>query len=442
MPSTRRRFLKDSLTAAAGLGAASFIPGTSGAGTGRAAAGDKLVVGLIGCKNMGWGDLEEFLKHPDVECAALCDVDEAVLNGRAGDYAKLRGNKPVLCGDFRRVIDMKEIDAVIVATPDHWHCLQTTAACQAGKDVYVEKPLANSIAECDVMLKAARRYGRVVQVGQQQRSGALWKDMISFVRSGELGTVRSVRFWANFNYGAGRPAVPDEPVPAGVDFDLWLGPAPRRTFNRNRFHGLWRLFWDYGGGLQTDWGAHLIDMGLWAMNITGAPRSVSASGGIFASQGNAVETADTQTVLYEFDDLLMTWEHNAGIQSGPYNRNYGVAFTGTNGTLAADRDSWEVLPERDGDKFRMEAVPQAKTDNRDRENHVADFIDCVRTRRRPAADVEIGRNAALYAHLGNIAYRTRRKIRWDEASSAIPDDPEANALVRPVYREPWTFPVI
>jgi predicted dehydrogenase len=442
MQSTRRRFLKDSLTAAAAFGAASVIPGTSNAGMWRTAASDKIIVGLIGCKNMGWGDLSDFLKHPNVECAALCDVDESILNGRAGDYTKLRSNKPFLCKDFRRVLDMKDVDAVIVGTPDHWHCLQTTAACQAGKDVYVEKPLANSIAECDVMLKAARRYDRVVQVGQQQRSGGHWKEMAAFVRSGKLGTVRSVKIWANFNYGAGRPAVSDEPVPVGVDFDMWLGPAPQRTFNRNRFHGLWRLFWDYGGGLQTDWGVHLIDMGLWAMNVAGAPRSVSASGGIFASRGNAVETADTQTVLYEFDDFLMTWEHNAGIQSGPYGRNYGVAFIGSSGTLVADRDNWEVLPEWSDEKFRMEAVPQRKTDGLDHENHVADFIECVRTRRRPAADIEIGRNAALYAHLGNIAYRTGRKIKWDAASSQAADDPEANALVRPVYREPWSFPEI
>ena len=440
MGTTRRTFLKGSLSAVAGLGAASLVPEARDAAFGRPSASDKIRIGLIGCRNMGWADLQDFLKHPEVECAALCDVDVSILNGRAGDYAKLRDNTPFLCGDFRRVLDRKDVDAVIIGTPDHWHCLQATAACQAGKDVYVEKPLANSIAECDVMLKTARKYGRVVQVGQQQRSGRHWRDMVAFVRSGRLGAVRSVKFWANFNYAAGRPAVPDGPVPAGVDFEMWLGPAPQRTFNPNRFHGFWRMFWDYGGGLQTDWGVHLIDMGLWAMDVSGGPKSVSACGGIFASRGNAVETADTQTVLYEYDDFLMTWEHNAGIQSGPYGRNYGVAFVGTNGSLVADRDNWEVLAEWGDGKARMEAVEKQKTDNLDHENHVADFIDCMKTRGRPSADIEVGRNAALFAHLGNIAYRTGRKLRWDDAAGRIADDPEANALMRPVYRKPWSFP--
>jgi predicted dehydrogenase len=440
MGTTRRSFLRNSLTAAAGLGAATLIPGAPAPGLSRPSANDKIVIGLIGCRNMGWADLEDFLRDPKIECAALCDVDDEMLGKRAADYGKLRNNTPALLKDFRKLLDRKDIDAVIVATPDHWHCLHAVAACQAGKDVYVEKPLANSIAECDVMLKTARKTGRVVQVGQQQRSGRHWKEMIAFIRSGNLGRIRSVKFWANFNYGAGRPEVPDEPAPAGVDFDMWLGPAPQRTFNRNRFHGLWRLFWDYGGGLQTDWGVHLIDMGLWAMNVDGAPGSVSASGGIFASQGNALETADTQSVLYEFDDFLMTWEHNAGIQSGPYGRNYGVAFLGSNGTLVADRDNWEVLAEWGDGKTRMDAVPQQKSDNLDHQNHVADFLECVRSRQRPAADIAIGRNAALYAHLGNIALRTGRKIVWDEASAQVRNDPEADAIVRPKYRAPWVFP--
>jgi predicted dehydrogenase len=442
MRTTRRAFIKDSLVAAAGISAASVIPGIGAAGPAGRSANDKIRIGLIGCKNMGWGDLQDLLKHPEVECAALCDVDGSILNGRAADYAKLRANKPMLCGDFRKVLELKDVDAVIIGTPDHWHCLQTVAACQAGKDVYVEKPLANSIAECDIMMKTARKHDRVVQVGQQQRSGMHWKEMIAFIRSGKLGRIRMVKHWANFNYGAGRPAVPDEPVPAGVDFDMWLGPAPQRTFNRNRFHGLWRLFWDYGGGLQTDWGVHLLDMGLWAMEVRGGPKSVSSSGGIFAFRENALETADTQAVLYEFGDFMMTWEHHAGIQSGPYGRNYGVAFIGSNGTLVADRDNWEVLAEGDDGKTRMEAVEKRKTDNLDRENHMADFIDCLRTRRRPAADIEIGRNAALMAHLGNISYRTGRKIKWDDASSRVMDDPGADALVRPAYRTPWIFPEV
>ena len=438
MESTRRQFLKNSLAAAAGTGLASLMPQARA----RASANDRLTVGLIGCRNMGFANLKGFLKFPDTACAALCDVDAGVLSERAAEVEKMTGKKPKIYADFRDLIENRDIDAVIVGTPDHWHCLPLVMACQAGKDVYVEKPLANSIAECGVMLRAARRYDRIVQVGQQQRSGAHWQEAIRFVQSGKLGSIRRVRFWANFNYGAGQPAVPDEPVPAGVDFDMWLGPAPARTFNKNRFHGLWRLFWDYGGCLMTDWGVHLIDMGLWAMKISGPPKSTVSTGGIYASSGNALETADTQNVLWESGDFAMEWEHNAGVQTGPYGRNYGVLFLGTNGTLVADRDSWEVIAEGWEPERRMEPVQPVKSDNLDHDNHVRNFIDCVKTRQRPACDIETGRLAALYAHLGNIAYRTGRKVVWSDSKNGFINDAEADILAVPLYRKPWELPKI
>jgi predicted dehydrogenase len=437
MASTRRNFIKQSLATAAGLGLAdSFIPQRA------VSANDTLAVGLIGCKNMGFADLQDFLKCPGIVCTALCDVDDSILNERAADVEKLTGAKPALFKDFRQVLEDKHIDAVIIGTPDHWHCLQLVMACEAGKDVYVEKPLANSIAECQVMLKAARKYNRVVQVGQQQRSGQHWADVIQLVQSGKLGTLRRIQIWANFNYASGQPAVPDEAVPAGVDFNMWLGPAPQRTFNRNRFHGWWRMFWDYGGGLMSDWGVHLLDMGIWAKNITAAPKSVMAAGGLFASQGHAVETADTQSVLYQFDDFIMTWEHNAGIQSGPYGRCYGVAFIGTNGTAVVDRERWEVYGEDGQDGKRMESIPQQPADREDHIKHVKNFIECVKSRQKPACDIEIGYRAALFAHMGNIAYRSGEKLMWDESTGLFIDAPTANTLIRPVYRAPWKFPQV
>jgi predicted dehydrogenase len=438
MDTTRRDFLKPLVTLA-GTAAVSASPRAS-AGVGRTAASDGLVVGLIGCGGMGWQDLRDFLREPGITCAAVCDVDDERLQKRAADAEEASGKRPEVYKDYRRLLDRKDIDAVIIATPDHWHCLQLVHACEAGKDVYVEKPLANSIGECNVMLKAARRFDRVVQVGQQQRSGAHWAAAIDFVKSGKLGKVRSVKFWANFNYAAGRPPGPDEPVPTGVDFETWLGPAPARTFNKSRFHGVWRMFWDYGGGLQTDWGVHLIDMGLWALDLKTPPKSTVAAGGLFAHRGN-VETFDTQTAIYRFDDVSLIWEHNAGIQSGPWGRNYGVAYLGTNGTLVADRSNWEVIPEKADAGPRMEAVPPQKGDEQDdHRKHVRDFIECVKTRKRPAADIEIGRLAALYAHLGNVAARTGRAVAWNESTAAFESDAEANALIRPTYRAPWTFP--
>jgi len=442
MKSTRRTFLKQSANTVAGLGLASMLSGPLLAANQKTSANDKLVVGLIGGRNMGWSNLDDFLKQPGVECAALCDIDDEILNKRAAEVTERTGKKPKLYKDFRKLLEQKDIDAVIIGTPDHWHCLQTVYACQAGKDVYVEKPLANSIAECDVMVKAARKYDRVVQVGQQQRSGKLWADVINFVQSGKLGTIRRVKVWANFNYGAGQMAVPDEPVPKGVDFDMWLGPAPQRTFNRARFHGIWRMFWDYGGGLMTDWGVHLLDMVLWGMNIKSAPKQTLAVGGIFASEGRLLETADTQNVLFQFDDFTLDWEHNGGVQTGPNGRIYGVAFMGTNGTLWADRDNWEVIPEGWDEDVRMDAVPQQKTDNMSHINHVQNFIDCVKTREKPAADVQIGRDAAFFAHLGNLAYRTGENLVWDEKNSEFINCPKANKLLKPEYRAPWEFPKI
>ncbi|MBN2001392.1 Gfo/Idh/MocA family oxidoreductase [candidate division KSB1 bacterium] len=430
MKTTRREFVKKSTATLVGMGIA-------GIGAKKVSANDKILIGLIGCRNMGFANLKWFLKNQEVECAALCDVDSEILTERSQEVAELSGKKPVLYKDFRKLLEDKDIDAVIVGTPDHWHCIPTVYACQVGKDVYVEKPMANTIQECDIMQKAAQKYGRIVQVGQQQRSAVHWADAIKFVKSGELGKIRRINVWANFNYAAGRKAVPDEPPPAHVDFDMWLGPAPKRTFNPARFHGYWRMFWDYGGGLLTDWGVHLIDMALWAMDVDGPPKSVSSAGGQFDCADNAIETAETQHVLYQFENFIMVWEHNGGIQTGPNRRNYGLAFVGTNGTLWADRDNWEVIPEEE----RMAAVEPHKTDGMSNEHHVKNFIHCLKTREKPNCDVNIGRNAAYYAHLGNIAYRTGQKLVWNNEKKYF-DNPEAIEFIKTNYRAPWKLPEI
>ena len=256
-----------------------------------------------------------------------------------------------------------------------------------------------------------------------------------------MGTLRRVNIWANFGYGSGRIAVPDESAPDWVDYNTWLGPAPDRPYNQNRYHGSWRMFWDYGGGLMTDWGVHLIDMALWAKDVNGFPKSVMASGGIFAHQDRALEMADTQNVIYEMDDFLITWEHNGGVQVGPYDQLYGLEYKGTNGTLVIDRSRWKVLPEWDGEKedWKIEAPEDYKTDEMSHRMHVQNFIECVKSREKPAADIEIGWRVGIFAHLGNIAYRTGKKVVFDEASGKILDE-EANALVTPDYRAPYSLP--
>src|SRR4030042_2316952 len=263
----RRKFINRSALSVAGIGMTGLMPAYSGVK--KPVPSDTLNIALIGCRNMGFGILEHHLSNPGVNCVAMCDVDDSVLTNRSGKINKKYNQSPKLYKDFRKILEQKDIDAVIIGTPDHWHCLITVYSLQSGKDVYVEKPMANTIAECNIIVKAADYYNnRIIQIGQQQRSGFIFQKAMELIRGGKIGKLRRVSIWANFEYGAGSELVPDEPVPAGVDFDMWLGPAPKRTFNKTRFHGMWRMFWDYGGGLMSGWGVHLLELGLWAGNIT------------------------------------------------------------------------------------------------------------------------------------------------------------------------------
>lgn len=355
---TRRDFLRQTALLGAGLTISPFFIKAGNAGVG---ANDKIGVGLIGCNGMGFEDLKAFLRNPEVECIALSDIDENVLNNRAAETEKITGKKVKhLYKDWRKLIDNKDIDLVIVGTPDHWHCLQMVSACQAGKDVYCEKPLGNSIEECNIMVRAAQKYNRVVQVGQWQRSDPHWQDAMAFVHGGQLGKIRTVRVFSYQGWCPSIPVKPDEAVPAGVDYDMWLGPAPRRPFNRNRFHFTFRWFWDYAGGLMTDWGVHLLDYALYGMNVT-APESIMASGGKFGYPDDACETPDLLQTIYTFKDFTVMWDHAIGIDDGAYGRNHGLGFVGENGTLVIDRSGWEVIPEKVNGQARMEAVPLKKS---------------------------------------------------------------------------------
>ena len=408
------------------------------------APSDRLNVGLIGCRNRGFRVLQHHLDQENVECLALCDVDDKVLQEKKEVLGKKHHQEPKVFKDFRKLLEQKDIDAVIVGTPDHWHCLMTVLACESGKDVYVEKPMANSIKEGAIIVQAAKDYQRIVQVGQQQRSGLLWNEVMEFIKSGQLGHIRKTNIWANFNYGLGPAKKPDAPTPAGVDYDMYLGPAPLRPFNPSRFHGVWRHFWDYGGGLMTDWGVHLIDMALWAKDITSPPETVLAYGSNLDRPDLAKETYDTMSVIYTFGDYLVQWESSAGKQVGPYNRLYGLAFLGDNGTLVADRKGWEVLPEYDDKtkKNKMAAFTspafQGGTDL-----HVKNFIASVKDRSAPACPPELGHNVALCAHSANIAIRSNQfKLQWNQSQAKFKNAREANLLLQPSYRRPWRLPRI
>ncbi len=445
MTPSRRQFLHQSAKLAAGT----LLPAELAMGSPQKqpfSAADTLSVALIGCNSMGWADLSSMLKHPGVRCVGLCDVDQNVLTRRAGDLEKLQALSPanpkaVLYSDFRKVLDNKDVDAVIVGTPDHWHCMPTVMACQAGKDVYVEKPLANSIEECNLMVAAAQKHKRIVQVGQWQRSSPHWKAAIDYVQSGKLGKIRTVKTWAYMPYGKTFAVVPDSSAPAGVDYGMWLGPAPERPFNKNRFHGTFRYFWDYAGGLMTDWGAHMIDMALWGMNVT-APKSVVAMGGRYGFPDQAGETPDTMQVLYDYGEFTLQWEQAIGIARGPYDKEHGVAFIGNLGTVVVDREGWELLPQIDNGNFLTPAIPYQRRNGNDLDRHTLNFVESVRSRQPTNATAEIGRNVALNAQLGNMAHRLGRKLVWNDSTQTVADDPKANELVKAHYRSPWKLPIV
>jgi len=441
MNTTRRKFIRNSTLAASGIGLASALPGSLYA-MNKKSANDKIVVGLIGCKGMGFVDLRAFLRQPNVECAMLCDIDRNILEERAAQTEKIQGKKPKMVEDFREVIDNKDIDAVIIGTPDHWHCLPMVYASEVGKDVYVEKPLANTIQECNIMLKAAAKYERVVQVGQWQRSDPHWKTVVDFVHSGKLGRIRTVKVWAYIGWKDRLPYYADEPVPEGVNYDFWLGPAPKRPFNRHRFHFTFRWYWDYAGGLMTDWGVHLLDYALFGMNQY-APDSVMASGGKFAFPEDQMETPDTLQAVYDFGDFGLLWDHTIGIYGGPFQKEHGVSYIGENGTLQVDRGGWQVLPDWDGKgNLEMDPIPYTERtgDASGLDLHVQNFLDCMKSRKKPNADIEIGAHIAKIAHLGNIAYKTGRKVYWDVEKNEFKGDEKANEYINAQYRAPWELP--
>lgn len=440
---SRRGFIGAGATAAVGTTLAAV---SASADDKKVSANDKVNIALIGCGGMGGGDLRDHLKTGEANCLAVCDVDSRHSASKADQVEKETGKRPDVYKDFREVLDRKDIDAVIVATPDHWHALITILACEAGKDVYCEKPLATSIHEGRVMVNAAEKHGRIVQIGTQQRSAEHYREAVDFVKSGELGKIRLIRAWAYLDWKGEMPHKPDSDPPAEVDYDFWLGPAPKVPFNENRFHFNFRWYWDYSGGLMTDWGAHMIDIAAWGLEGM-VPKSAMSLGGKFGYPDDAQETPDTQQAIVEYEGVSLVWEHALGVGRGPYDREHGVAFHGNNGILVVDRDGWEVFPETNKTdipkrEYKMSGVPRQSSGGDYHLTHCQNFIDCVKSREKPTASIEIAHWGVLPCHLANIAVRTGRRIEWDNEKEQIVGDAEANALVSREYRAPWKLPTV
>lgn len=438
----RRDFLQSSSTLLMGAGLASVLPADLLAMKKNISANGKINVAAIGVNGMGWADLTAILKVPETQLVALCDVDQNVLDKRVAELTKLNIKAPVTYNDYRKVLDNKDVDVVIIGTPDHWHCLIMNEACQAGKDVYVEKPAGNSIIECRAMVDAQQKYNRVVQVGQWQRSNKHYQDAVDFVRSGKLGQVRLVKAWAYQGWMKSVPVKPDTAAPAGVDYKMWLGPAQTRPFNENRFHFNFRWFWDYAGGLMTDWGVHMIDYALLGMNAN-LPKSIMAGGGKFAYPDDAEETPDTLTAVYEFDGFNMLWEHATGINDGPYTRDHGVAFIGNNGTLVVDRGGWEVIPEIINGAPKMEAVARQLKIDDGLGLHAQNFIDVVKSRKLEnlRTPIQAGAHVATVCQMGNIAFKTGKKIFWDKDKNKFTDK-HSNKYLAADYHNGYKIPSV
>jgi predicted dehydrogenase len=442
MPLNRRTFIRNTSLAAFGTGVISSVPFEILASQKKnVAASDKIRIGLIGCKGQGWQNISSMLKIPQVECAAICDIDKAILDQRKADLEKIN-NKPKLYSDYRKLLDNKDIDAVIVATPDHWHCLQMIDACAAGKDVFVEKPVANSIREAQLMVDAANKYNKIVQVAQWQRSMEHFKNAIHFVHSGKLGKINVTKAWMYRGNSVPLQKVPDEPIPSGVDYNMWLGPAEKRPFNKNRFHYEFRWFWDYAGGLMTDWGVHLIDMVLMGMKAD-VPQTVMASGGKYVFPDDARETPDIQTAIYDFSNFQMIWEHNMSNSSGNYGMQHGIAFIGENGTLLLNRSGWEVRPDKLKGQEKMEGVAWQPSADVGLDKHTVNFIETLKTRRKENLNcpIEAGAKVAVIAHMGNVALRSGEKIYWKSEENKF-TNAKANSMVTPEYHNGWAFPKV
>ncbi|MCW5517551.1 Gfo/Idh/MocA family protein [Muriicola sp. Z0-33] len=447
MSRSRRKFLKHSSLAIMGTGASFLFP-TELLAVLRKKVGpnDRINVGLIGCNGMGFSDLVSLLKISEVSVVALCDVDKKVLERRTAELEKAGIKKPKWYNDYRKLLENKDIDVVVIGTPDHWHCLQLTDAIKAGKDVYCEKPIANSIQECNLMFNAVNASDRMVQIGQWQRSQPHFVDAINFVHSGQLGEIRLAKAWAYQGWMKPVPILADTASPEGVDYAMWLGPAPMRPFNQNRFHFNFRWFWDYAGGLMTDWGVHLIDYALYGMKA-GTPKSVMAIGGKFAYPEDASETPDTLQTVFEYDDFSILWEHATGIDGGNYGRNHGIAFIGNNGTLVLDRGGWEVIPEKEFQGWgkdgipKMERLPIQQNKGSGLDLHTVNFIEAVKSRDASQlnAPIKVGYETALVSHMGNVAYKTGNRVYWDQEKGKF-TDAAANKITEASYHNGWELP--
>jgi predicted dehydrogenase len=443
----RRSFVRAGATAA--LSAASYrrVRG----------ANEKVGVGFIGFGLIGKRHVLDFLDQPDVRPVAVSEAHR----GRLDEATALIGGNVEGSGDFRKLLDHRDVDAVVVSTPDHWHALMTMMACAAGKDVYVEKPLSLFVREGRRMVDAARRHRSVVQVGTQQRSGPHYQRARELIRDGHIGQVVSIRMAAYRNILPGFGSPPDQDPPPGLDWDMLLGPAPFRRYNPHRGIYHFRWFWDTSGGQMTNLGQHSLDIVHWCLDPRG-PLAVSSTGGRFCLNDHG-ETPDTQDAFFEYPGWTAVWSHRE-TSRGPA-PSTPLEFFGTKGSLAISRKGFLVSPDAQVDpetlvpqftgsshpaggatrvrqigppRFRTELVQDDSGDEYDQfRRHVRNFLDCIKSRQEPVSDLESAHRVATACHLANLSLRLGRKLRWDPDRETVIGDADAEVRLERPYRAPW-----
>ena len=428
---TRRRILSWSLGGSAALG----VMGTLAIRSGSASPNQKVNVAVIGMNGMGHFHVRTLANRTDAHIVTLCDVDPAVLRKATETVKNATGQTPKLESDFRQVLADPSIEAVVIATPHHWHAPMALRAMKAGKDVYVEKAASHVFREGQLLVEAERKYGRIFQHGTQMRASPLLARAGEILAAGTLGEIKTTKAW-NVQRQIERPVVPDGPVPEGVDYDRWLGPAPLRPFNPNRFHRNWRLFRDYSNGDIGDDGAHDLDLARWALGVDTHPERITAHGSRIALAG-AREYPDNMMVAYQYrEGKVLLYEERLWTPYGLHRYDSGNTFYGTEGYMVLSRRGYFQVymgkKEHKGEGMKEGSLAETGRQN------MAQFLQCVRDRKRPTAPAREAHLSCALIHLGEIAFRLSQVLKFDPKSESFTNNTRADALMTKAYREPWT----
>jgi predicted dehydrogenase len=442
----RRKFLQ--------AGAAGLVLSSAGNCAAEFADPKPARVGLIGCGWYGKCDLLRLVQVAPVEVVSLCDVDKQMLANAAELVAtrQVSKKKPRTYGDYRQMLQEKDLDIVLVGTPDHWHALAMIAAVQAGADVYVQKPISVDVVEGQAMVAAARKHQRVVQVGTQRRSTPhLVEARDTIIKEGKLGKVGLVEVYCYYHMRAsGKPA--DTSPPENLDYEMWTGPAPMRPYNKIVHPRSWRAFTEYGNGIMGDMCIHMFDMVRWMLGL-GWPKRISSSGGILVQKDSKANIPDTQSATFDYGDLQVVWQHRTWGESPDAKYPWGATLYGDKGTLKASVMSYDFIPQGKGQSihrdvtYELEQYPEDKTE-RDLEKHVApanrrhqqDFLRAIASRGKPVADIEEGYISSASCILANLSLQLGRTLNWNSVDQRVVGDEEANRLLRRPYRQPWVHP--